>query len=304
MISNYLKIAFRNLLKYRFISFINLFGLTVGLTCCLLILTYILNELSYDRHHDQADNVYRVTRSFNNAQTGVQWLHLGSIAPPFAPLLENDFKEIKKITRLLSNGRTPMRYEDKMFNEQNVYFADENLFHIFKVKVLKGNPEKALSDPFSVMLTDEIAKKYFGDEDPMEKMIRLDNNLNLKVTGVYKPFPANTHVHPEIMISFNTLKDTSVYGEENLRTNWGNNSFFTYILVPEGFKPETMEKQFPAFLDRHMPSGPQAKFKPSQGTKLSLQKLTDIHLRSHLDLELEENGDIKRVYIFSAIALF
>lgn len=304
MLRNYLKIAIRNLMKYRFISFINLFGLTVGLTCCLLILTYILNELSYDKYHPGADNIYRVTRSFRNPQTGVQSLNLGTVAPPFGPLLLNDFKEIKKMTRLLPNGQTPVRYEDKMFNEPNVFFADEHLFDVFRIDVVKGNPAKALSDPYSVMLSETVAKKYFGDEEPMNKMIRLDNQLNMKVTGVFRSLPANTHLHPEIMISFNTLKDTAIYGEENLRTNWGNNSFFTYMVMPEGFQPEKMEAQFPAFLDRHMPANAQAKFKPSQGTALALQKLTDIHLRSHLDYEAEENGDIKRVYIFAAIALF
>ena len=139
MISNYLKIAFRNLLKYRFISFINLFGLTVGLTCCLLILTYILNELSYDRYHPRANNIYRVTRSFFNPESKAMSLQLGTISPPFGPLLENDFKDdIKMMTRILSNGTTPTRYEDKMFNERNVFFADQNLFKVFKVNVVKG----------------------------------------------------------------------------------------------------------------------------------------------------------------------
>ena len=304
MIRNYLKIAFRNLLKYRFISFINLFGLTVGLACCLLILTYILNELSYDTYHKEPGNVYRITRSFRNPETGAPSLVLGTIAPPFGPLLQNDFKDIRKMTRLLPNGTTPMRYEDKMFNEQNVYFADENLFDVFKVKVVKGNPAKALTDPFKVMLSETVAKKYFGSDDPMNKMIRLDNNLNVMVTGVFQSFPSNTHIHPEIMISFNTLRDSTIYGEENLRNNWGNNSFFTYMLMPEGFQPNKMEAQFPDFLNRHFPMGPNAKYKPAQWTSLSLQKLTDIHLRSHTDFEAEENGDIKRVYVFSAIALF
>lgn len=305
MISNYLKIAFRNLRKYRFISFINLFGLTVGLACCLLILTYILNELSYDKYHPKANNIYRVTRSFFNPETKAVALNLSTISPPFGPLLQNDFKgDIKMMTRLLPNGTTPMRYEEKMFNERNVYFADEHLFDVFKVDVVKGNPAKALADPFSVMLSETVAKKYFGSDEPMNKTIRIDNNIQLKVTGVYKSFRANTHIHPEIMVSFNTLRDSTIYGEEALRTNWGNNSFFTYIVVPDDFKPERMIAQFPAFIDRHMPNDGAGKFKQSDGTSLGLQKLTDIHLRSHTDFEAEENGDIKRVYVFSAIALF
>ena len=302
MIYNYLKIAVRNLLKYKFISFINLFGLTTGVACCLLILTYILHELSYDKYHPDASRTYRVTRSFRNAETGVISLNLGTVAPPFAPLLINDFKEIEKITRLLPNGSTPFRYEEKMFNEDNVYWGDEYFFDFFKVKVIKGNPALALKDPYSIMLTEEVAKKYFGNEEPMNKMVRLDNQLNLKVTGVYKAFPNNSHIHPGVLISFNTLKDTAVYGEENLRTNWGNNSFLTYMRLPGNYDIKKIERQFPGFLDRHMHEG--GKYKSSQWTALALQKLTDIHLHSRLDYEAEENGDIKRVYIFSAIALF
>ena len=102
---------------------------------------------------------------------------------------------------------------------------------------MKGNPKKALTDPFSVMLTEETATKYFGNEDPMNKTIRFNNQFDMKVTGIYKAFPSNAHMHPGMLISFNTLKDSAVYGEENLRTNWGNNSFFTYLLMPENFIP-------------------------------------------------------------------
>lgn len=304
MIRNYFKIAIRNLLKNKFISFINLFGLTVGLTCCLLILTYILHELSYDKYNDKADRIYRVTRDFRN-KDGVVSLHLGTVAPPFGPLLKNEFSDIEKVTRLLPNGTTPLRYKDKIFNEKNVYWADEYLFDVFNVKVLKGNPHNALMEPNSVMLSEEMAKKYFGNEDAMDKDIRFNNQLNFKVTGIYKSFPSNAHVHPAMMFSFNTLKDTAVYGEENLRTNWGNNSFLTYLLLPKNYPVKKLEAQFPAFLDKymHFPEAP-PDFKASTGTHLYLQKLTDIHLRSHLDYEAEENGDIKRVYIFSAIALF
>jgi putative ABC transport system permease protein len=302
MIYNYLKIAIRNLLKYRFISFINLFGLTVGLACCLLITTYILHEISYDRYNPHADRIWRVTRSFNNPETGAISLHLGTVAPPFGPLLVNDFKEIENMTRVLRTPGANFRNGDKMFSEQDVYWADEHLFDFFKADVVKGDPKTALYNPMSVMMTEEMARKYFGDEDPMNKMIRLNNQIPLKVTGVYKSFPSNAHFHPTIMVSFNTLKDSTIYGEENLRTNWGNNSFFTYLMLPAHYDVKKMEARFPAFLDEHIHEG--GKFKTSQWTKLYLQKLTDIHLRSHLDYEAEENGDIKRVYIFSAIALF
>ena len=305
MIKNYLKIAYRNLVKYKFISFINIFGLTVGLACCMLILTYILNELSYDKYQPNADRVYRVTRTFLNAETKAVSLTLSTISPPFAPLLKNDFGEIEDITRTISNGTTPMKYEEKMFNEDNVMFADDHFFNFFKADVVKGDPKRALADPYTLMMTEEIAKKYFGNDEPMNKMIRINlgNYFDFKVTGVYKTFPSNTHFHPDIMLSFNTLNDTLIYGAENLRTNWGNNSFFTYIRLPNQYDPKKLEAQFPAFVDKHM-ADQYTTIKPSQGTYLGLQKLTDIHLRSHTDYEAEENGDIKRVYIFSAIALF
>ena len=303
MFKNYFKIAFRNLTKYRFISGINLFGLAIGLTCCLLILAYILNELSYDRYNNNADRIYRVTRSFNN-QDGAVSLKLSTISPPFGPYLTNDFPEIQKLTRLLSNGITPMRYREHLFNENNVYFADENLFDVFKVKVIEGNPKTALSVPFTVMLSVEMAKKYFGNEDPMDKTIRFNNQFNLRVSGVYKSFPSNAHLHPNVLLSFNTLNDTAVYGAENLRTNWGNNSFFTYLLLPEHYPVKNMITQFPAFVDKHMDHKDYNGLNPSKFTKLGLQKLTDIHLYSHMDYEAEPNGDISRVYIFSVIALF
>lgn len=303
MLRNYLKIAIRNLARHKFISFINLFGLTIGLSCCLLITIYILNELSYDRYNTNAKNIYRVTRDFNNSE-GVVSLRLSTVSPPFGYYMPTDFPEIKKMTRLLNPGTMPTKYNDKIFNEKNVYFGDENLFDVFTVKVLKGNPKTALYNPFSVMLTEELAKKYFGSEDPMDKTIRFSNQYDVRVTGIYKAFPSNAHMHPEMLLSFNTLKDSAVYGEENLRTNWGNNSFFTYLLMPDNFSPEKMIARFPAFIDKRMAGQEYVGQRASKFTKLGLQKLTDIHLYSHTDYEAEPNSDITRVYIFSAIALF
>ncbi len=302
MIKNYFKIALRNLAKYKFISFINLFGLTIGLTCCLLITTYILNELSYDRYNKNAENIYRVTRSFNN-QDGVVSLNLSTVSPPFGYYFPTDFPEIKKMTRLLNSGTTPFKYKEKLISEPNVYFADENLFNVFTLDVVKGNPKTALQEPFSVMMTEEVAKKYFGNEDPINKVIRANNQFEVKVSGIYKAFPANSFMHPGMLVSFNTLKDSVVYGEKNLRTNWGNNSFFTFLELPDHYDPKKMIARFPAFLDKRM-SGEYGGKQASKFTSLGLQKLTDIHLYSHTDYEAEPNGDMNRVYIFSAIALF
>jgi putative ABC transport system permease protein len=302
MISNYFKIAWRNLMKYKFISLINLLGLTIGLTCCLLITTYIVNELSYDRYNKNVENIYRVTRSFNNSE-GIVSLNLSTVSPPFGYYFPSDFPEIKKMTRLLNNGTTPLKYKDKLFNEE-AYFADENLFDVFTLDMVRGNPKTALQEPFSVVLSEEVAKRYFGDEDPMNKVLKANNQFDIKVTGIYKGFPANSHMHPGMLVSFNTLKDPAVYGEENLRKNWGNNSFFTYLLLPEHYDPNRMIARFPAFVDRRMDHKDYNGNLPSKFTKLGLQRLSDIHLKSHTDYEAEPNGDINRVYIFSIIALF
>jgi len=303
MLTNYLKIAWRNLMKYKLISFINLFGLTVGLTCCLLITIYVLHELSYDRYNENADRIYRITRTFNNTE-GVVSLKLSTVSSPFGYYLPTDYPDIQKMTRLLNNGITPLQYRDKLFNEKDAYFADENLFDMFTVKVLRGNPKTALIGPYSVMLTEETASKYFGTEDPMDKILKFNNRFSLKVTGVYRAFPSNAHMHPGMLISFSTLKDTAIYGEENLRTSWGDNSFFTYLMFPKGYPVDQMRASFPAFVDRRMDKSNYNGMRPSLFTRLDLQKLTDIHLHSHMDYEAEPNGDIKRVYVFSFIALF
>lgn len=303
MVKNYFKIAWRNLMKYKGISFINLFGLTVGLTCCLLITTYILNELSYDRFNTNADNTYRFTRTFYNQQ-GAQSLQLASISAPFGYYLPTDFPEIQKMTRLIDNGVTPLRYKDKLINENNVFFADENFFDVFTATVVKGNAKTALQEPYSAMLTEEVAKKYFGNEDPINKVIRANNQFDVKVTGVYKSLPSNSHIHPGMLVSFNTLKDSAVYGAENLRTNWGNNSFFTYIVLPKNYDVKNMVSRFPAFIDKRMAGQEYVGKQASKFTSIDLQKLTDIHLTSHTAYEAEPNSDISRIWIFGAIGFF
>ncbi len=303
MFTNYFKIAWRNLIKYRLISIINLFGLSIGLGSCLLITLYILNELSYDRFNKNADRIYRVTRDFYTSD-GSRSLKLCSISPPFGYYMPTDFPEIEKMTRLLDDGITPLKYQDKVFNETNLFWADENLSDVFTFQMLTGNAKTALMDPFSVMMSEEAAKKYFGSEDPMNKTIRYNNKYDFKVTGIFKAFPRNSHLHPALFLSFNTLKNPDIYGSENLRTNWGNNSFFTYLLLPDKYNPQRMLNQFPAFIDRRMAGQEYVGQQASKFTKLGLQKLTDIHLYSHTDSEIEPNGDINRIYVFSAIAIF
>ncbi len=303
MFQNYLKIAWRNLLKNKGFSFINLFGLSIGLACCLLIGVYIWNELSFDRYHQNANRIWRVSREFFNKDGSMQ-LHLGTLAPPFAPLLKNDFPDIEEATRLYQYTGA-IRRDDKLFLEEDMFFAEPNLFKVFDVPLVQGDPATALNEPYSLLLSETTAKTIFGESDPLNQVLRLDGSFNFKVTGVFKNFPYNSHWHPAILGSFSTLRDSTMYGEEALRTNWGNNAFPTYLLLPENYPVAQLTAQFPAFLDKHMGQGMDNKAnKPSQSTRLHLQPLADIHLKGHLDTEIEENGDMKRVWVFSIIALF
>jgi putative ABC transport system permease protein len=310
MIKSYLMSAFRNIKRHPFISFINILGLTVGLTCCLLILSYIIYERSYDKFNANAKDIRRVTRIFY-ASKNEEVLHLSAIAPPFGPLLQSAFPDIKKITRVLPIRTTAFRFNDKMFNEQNSVFAEENFFDFFTVPVVKGNHDNALKEPYSIMLSEDMAKKYFGDSDPINKGIFLDNIFlgkikhDFKVTGVFKDFPANSHMHPNILMSFSTLRDPAIYGAKSLENDFGGNAFFTYLLFPKDYNTDRIESQLPDFLDKYVHlDGTAGNTKTHEGTKLTFEKLTDIHLHSHMADEFEENGDIKNVYIFSAIALF
>ncbi|GAB4051163.1 ABC transporter permease [Spirosoma litoris] len=300
MLRNYLLIAFRNLRKHKTFSFINITGVAVGLACFLLIALYVKDELSYDRYNTHADRIYRVARTFLSSD-GVPSLKLAQAAPPFGPLIKQDFPEAEQVVRTIDNGGL-VKYGEHSFNEDDMFFAEANLFKVFDFKLLSGNPDQALVNPFSIMFSRPMAEKYFGNENPIGKTVRLNNQFDLTVTGVYEPLPAQSHFHPKFLLSFSTFNDNRVYGAEQLRTNWGNNAFNTYVLLKPGADPNRMEAAFPAFQDKHVPSGEGRK--ASTWSVLNLQKLTDIHLYSHTDSEVEPTGDISYIYLFSAIGLF
>ncbi|MEJ1239393.1 ABC transporter permease [Chryseolinea sp. T2] len=307
MIRTYLTVAFRAIVRNKLSAFINIFGLALAMTCALLITLFIRDELEYDKYNAHADRMYRVTRNFLSKDGSVN-LHLGHVAPPFGPLLKNDFGDFEEVARTLNN-RVTMSYQDnaevkKSFNEDNFFFAEPELFKIFTISVAEGDPAKVLSEPMSLMMSEKSAKKYFGNENPLGKTLRVNGTFDMVVGGIFKEFPKQSHFHPEIFASFSTLNDTTIYGRRRLETNWGNNSFATYILASKPLDIKAIEKQFPAFLDRHMKSDDPSEPKTSTWTTLFLQKVTDIHLTSHLDSELEANGNINNVYMMAVIAVF
>lgn len=309
MLVNYFKVAIRSIFRSKLTAFINIMGLALAMACCLLIALFIKDEWSYDRYHTKADRIYRVTRNFLSPDGSVN-LHLGHVAPPFGPLLKNDFPDMEEVVRTLQR-EILVAYQDegeekKSFNETNAFFAEPEIFQVFDIPVLEGNAQKSLIDPFQVMLSEKTAVKYFGDQRAVGRSLRIGNAFDVSVSGVFKDFPPQSHWHPEMLLSFSTLNDTTIYGKRRLEQNWGNNSFATYILVKEPFDQKKIESQFPAFLDRHMGatvSSPDAPM-PSSWTTLFLQKLTDIHLRSHLDSEIESNGNINTVYMMGVIGVF
>lgn len=308
MLYNYFIVALRSIFRSKLVALINIGGLAFAMACCLLIYTYISDELRYDRYHEKADRIYRVTRNFLSHDGSVN-LHLGHLAPPFGPLLKNDFPDIQEVVRILRTNLTFTIEEGGerkvSFQEPNTFAAEPSLFKIFTVPILSGDPQTALTQPFTAMLSDKAAIRFFGTTDVVGKELRVDGGLVLSITGVFESFPAQSHWHPEILVAFSTLENDNVYGKRRLETDFSNNSFATYILVNDDFDPERTEAAFPAFIDKHMgpAEGPDAPA-PSSWTNLFVQRLTDIHLRSHLDTELEANGNINNVYMMGAIALF
>jgi putative ABC transport system permease protein len=313
MLLNYFKVALRSLIRNKLTSFINICGLALAMACAVLIYLFVQDELSYDRQHAKADRIFRVTRSFLGDNGEVN-LHLSSVAPPVGPLLKNDFGEIEQLARTLRSSVVISREEGgavKMSNrETNLFLAEPSLFKILDIEVLSGNPELSLARPFTVMLSETTAIRYFNTTNVTGKRLRSDGQADLEVTGVYKDFKAQSHFHPEFLVSFSTLEDDNIYGRRNLETNWGNNSFGTYVLLSEGVDAAKVQARLPNFLDKHFGAyartnwGVPADWKASKATALYLQKLTDIHLRSHLDDELEANGNIQNVYMMSIIGVF
>jgi putative ABC transport system permease protein len=313
MIKNYLKVAFRSIFRNKLTAFINIAGLALAMACALLIYLFISDEISYEKYHAKADRIYRVTRSFHSPEGKVS-LHLANVAPPFGPLLKNDFGEIEVLARTINYGMVIGLEENgelKMANDEDfVFLAEPDIFKIFDIEVKSGDPAKALERPFTVMLSEKAAKKYFNSENIIGKRLRANNQYDLEITGVYKDFLPQSHWHPEFLVAFSTLNDDNIYGRAGLETNWGNNAFGTYMVLEEGADPAKIERRFPAFLNKHFGTyakanwGAPPDWEASKSTTIYLQKLTDIHLRSHLDDELEANGNINNVYMMGVIGLF
>jgi putative ABC transport system permease protein len=294
MWKNNLKIAWRNILSNKIFSVINIFGLSIGLACCILMFLFIQHELSFDKFHINAENIFRVTSELEgpNGKTAL------AVTPaPWFPLIKKDYPEVKDYVRLLKDEKTLIGEKGKEHSFVNsVLFADSTLFNVFSFRLINGNSATALTLPNSIVLTKETAKKYFGDADPIGKTIEATTGftslINLQVTGVAENPPANSHINFDALISMSTLGDLS-----NL---WSNHMFNSYVVLTNGISRNSLEAKLTSFSDKYIANNPNADGK----NDIHLQPLTDIHLRSNLVGELEANGDITYVYIFSGIAIF
>src|SRR5579863_9025859 len=305
MIKNYLMVAWRNLLKNKIYSFLNITGLAVGLASFLLIALYIMDELSYDRYNVNADRIYRIN---SDIKLGGGELHMPVTSDMMGQLLIKDNPSIEQYTRIYNSNGSKMIKKDKVFIiENHVAHVDSTFFDVFTLPAIAGNTHTALNEPNTVVITESTAKKYFGSTDVIGKSIETNDDKNpiYKITAVIKDIPANSHFNFDFMFSM-----------KNAGYEWGkltSHNFHTYLLLKKGADYKKLEKNFDQYIDKYVLPSVQQFIKISNmddfrkaGNRLdyTLIPLTKIHLHSDRSFELSPSGNIQYVYIFGAVALF
>ena len=288
MIKNYLKITFRNLKRYKFFSFINIFGLAVGIACCTVILLFITDELSYDKQHKNSDLIYRVVKDFVN-DDGTR-LPDATTPPALAIFMQKEIPEIQQVVRLFPSwgGKFYVKYGEKKFMEENLYRADSSIFDVFTLPFLAGSPTTAFSQLKAVVLTETIAKKYFGNDNPIGKTLELDRMGPHMVTAVIKDIQRNSHFGFDMLISTRTMGG-------DIDNDWGFYNFYTYVKLKSNTTIASVDPKIKAVFK---------KYQPRNTNYFYTQPLTAIHLNSNLKWELKPNGDKSYLYIVITIGLF
>jgi putative ABC transport system permease protein len=304
MLKNYIKISLRNLVRHKGYTFINIFGLATGIICCLLILVYVQDELSYDKYHEKADQIYRIVNA--GVIRGKQ-IEMPLVSGPWGPAMVEEFPEVLKAVRIKPpDSRWVIAYGEKKYPEKALYFVDPTFFEVFDVEMVVGDPETVLDAPYSIVITEEMAEKYFGEEDPIGKIIIGDNWMNFNITGIMRKHPSSTHMDYDFLANFETLhraidpiNKQPYYGD--LSRNWQNFRIYTYLLLDANADPEAVENKMSILLEERL-----GRMLRTAGVELNpyLQKLTDIHLKSNLEGEIGPTGDESYIYIFSAVAIF
>jgi len=310
MFKNYFKITLRSLLKNRAYSFINVSGLAIGMAGALLILHYVTFELSYDNFQKGSENIYRV--SLNIFQNNEEVFNSAENYPGVGPAMVQEFPEVEDWAHLYNMGyknNVVITYEEGQgqpikFKQRKFLYASPNFLSLFSTQMILGDAETALVEPFSIVISESTAKKYFGNEDPMGKHLRLKdddyNDENCVVTGVYKDLPPNTHLKYDVLISTATLYGRFDGAITRYKTGWGRKDFYTYIKVADGTNVKALEAKFPQMIDKYKPE-----LKGNGGANtFALQPLQRIHLDSHLGDEAELNGSGEPIVYLSIIAVF
>jgi putative ABC transport system permease protein len=302
MLKNYFKIAFRNLWKNKGYSAINIFGLAIGIATCLLISLYVMDELSYDKYNKNADRIYRINA---NIKFGGDEQNLAVCPDPMAFTMVKDYPEVENAVRFRGYGPSLVKKGNENIKEERIIYTDSTLFDVFTLPMIEGNPKKALTEPNSVVITEKVAKKYFGTTHAIGKVLRFDNKNDYKITAVIKDVPENSHFNFDFFIALAGVQEAN----QNI---WLSFNFNTYLLLRKDADVKSFQKKFDQILAKYM--FPQAEqllhinkedFKKSGNfVNLSLIPLTDIHLRSDRVAELAPNNDVQVVYIFSIIAIF
>ncbi len=295
MFKNYIKIAFRGLKRSKLYSVINISGLAVGMAVFMLIFLYVTNELSYDKYHSKSGQIHRIASHLTVPGSYFEF----AIAPPnLGDRMVSDFPEVLNRTRLARFDGT-LSYGDKVFAEKDAMYSDPEFFEFFDIPMLSGDAATALSEPFSLVLTEKAANKYFGSENALGKLIKVDGiEQPFSVRGVMANVPQNTHFDFNMLVSMETRKSQGFMSDTG---QWFFLDYYTYLLFPVGYNPSELQSKMPDFVERNIGD---AQRSANQTYEFEFQKLTDIHLKSHLDVEAKENGDIQSVKIFSIIAVF
>jgi putative ABC transport system permease protein len=297
MIRNYIKIALRNIWRHSFFSSINIIGLTVGMTAFFLIFLYINFELSYDSFHLKANRIYRIVCDLKTPTENLTW---NGPSWAVAPHLKNEFPDIESSVRITTESLLLRRGNIK-FQEDNSLFADSAFFHVFDFKLLEGDPQTALKEPLSIVLSETTAKKYFGNTDPVGQTLLLtDGSFNVTVKGVMKDIPENSQIKADLLVSMNTLTQ-KLYPKQlaNIDNQWGNYGNYSYLLLKPGVNAKALLAKIPAFLKRL--NGDEMK-KMQMFPTLFLEPLCDVYLFSTRDDS--KRGNIINVYIFTIVAVF
>ncbi|MDC0584492.1 ABC transporter permease [Bacteroidales bacterium] len=297
MIKTNLKTAFRSYRKNKTVTLINILGLSVGIAVCLIIFQYVAYNLSYDKFNTNHQNLYRIERA-----------PFATIAPSFVPILKKDFPEIKDIARITAGWSVKVKYDDKVYLEEDFSAAEPNIFNIMTFEPIKGSLENALQKGH-VVITETIAKKYFDKEDPIGKTLMMDDEYPAVVSAVVKDYPENSHFKCNIIGSYLSLRDESVKLENDYflgNNNFNDNVTFAYLTLHENVNANHVRTKFPDFIDRHLPSWKNTageEVRPSSQNQFDLVKVTDIHLQSHKWNELKINGDMSYIHLFSVLGI-